>query len=425
LIGARRIGYSSGVNSEKVYIIGGGVVGLCSAYYAMQRGFEVVVLDIEAEHTLSASFGNAGMVVPSHFIPLAAPGMIKKGLKWMFNPESPFAIRPRLDLAMARWGYLFWKYANEKHVEQSMEMLAEMNLVSSKLFQSLSETGEFGLKKRGLMMLCQTQEGLDSEAKVAEMAKKVGVKAEVCDAKRVAELDPGVDMNVKGGIWWADDCHMDPTLFMLSMRGRVTSGGGKIRYKTGVKNFIFQGNKVVGLELTNGERVRGSRIVVASGAWSHTLAKKLGLNLPLEPGKGYSMDLEKPAQLPELCSLFAEAKVAVTPMGNKLRVAGTMEIGAKDLSVNPRRIDGIKNSISNYFPKFSKEDFEGIEPWAGFRPCSPDGIPYIGLVPRHSNVILAGGHGMMGLSLGPITGQMVADLLVGEQVPEALAVGRF
>lgn len=412
-------------SSEKIIIVGGGIIGVCAAYYASQRGLNVTVLDRDPVTEEGCSFGNAGMVVPSHFIPLAAPGMIAKGMRWMMNPESPFYIKPRLNWDLAKWGIQFWKHANEKHTEQVKKLLAELNLESRKLFSELSQEEEFGFKKRGLLMLCNTQKGLDSEAAVATMANEIGIKAEVCDHARIAQLDPAIEMDVAGGVWFEQDCHLDPNRFMALLRKRILESGSKIRYETKVTDFIMKDNKVTGVKLSDGETLEATKVVMACGAWSPAITQKLGKKLCMQSGKGYSLTLKNPAQLPELCSIFAEAKVAITPIGDTLRFAGTMEIGGNNLDINPRRVQGIIKSVKAYFPQFKDEDFTDIKPWAGLRPCTPDGVPYIGRMPDHSNVIVATGHAMMGLSLGPITGQLVAKMLDNSGEPDSRLAVRF
>jgi len=386
---------------------------------------DVLVLDRERRATdeLSCSYGNAGMVVPSHFVPLAAPGMIAKGVRWMMNAESPFYVKPRLSLDLMRWGLRFWRHANQRHTDEVKGLLAELSLESRALFGELAADDEFGLKKRGLLMLCKSQKGLDAEAAVAEMAEGLGVRAEVCSAARLAELDAGVTMDVAGGVWFEQDCHLEPGRLMEVMRRRVLEMGGEIRYQSEVVDWLRHGGEVVGVVLSDGVRVLGGKFVVAAGSWTPELTAKLGQKLCMQAGKGYSLTLKNPVQMPKLCSIFAEAKVAVTPMGDSLRIAGTMEVGGNNLEINPRRVQGIVKSVKEYFPEFKDEDFAEVKPWAGLRPCSPDGVPYIGHLPGFENVVVATGHAMMGLSLGPVTGKKVADLLDGSAtVDDRLAV---
>jgi D-amino-acid dehydrogenase len=412
---------------NRVVILGGGVIGLCSAYYALRRGFEVTVVEREAPGGDNCSMGNAGMIVPSHFIPLAAPGMISKGLRWMFNPESPFYVRPRVDPGLARWGWLFYRHATAKHVARTRGLLRDLNLESRRLFAELAEDGDFGLEKRGMLMLCKTAKGLDEEAAVAAEAREIGLEAELLDAAGAAKLDPGITMDIAGAVYFPQDCHLDPALFMAALRQRVIALGGEIHSGVEIDGIETKGGKV-GALTGGGRRFEGDEFVIAGGSWTSELLEMVGLRLPLQAGKGYSLTLPNPPELPRVCSIFVEAKVAITPMGGKLRFAGTMEVGGLDLSINPARVRGIVKSVHSYFPKFCEADFEGVTPWAGLRPVSPDGIPYLGRAGKFPNLIVATGHAMMGLSLGPVSGRLVADLLEGTEPFRPIgqmAVGRF
>ena len=415
------------METEKVVIAGGGVIGLCSAYYALKRGFSVTVIERGAAGGDNCSMGNAGMIVPSHFTPLAAPGMISKGLRWMFNPESPFYVRPRVNLDLMKWGWLFYRNSNERHVAASRELLRDLNLESRRLFAELSSEGDFGLKQRGLLMLCKTQKGLDEEAHVAREAHEIGLQAEILDAAATAELDPSITMDVTGAVYFPQDCHLDPQRFMAEIRRRVVNLGGAIESGVEIDSIETRDGRVSAVS-GNGRRFEGKQFVLAAGSWTPELLKLVGMNLPLQAGKGYSLTLTEPPELPQLCSIFAEAKVAITPMGGSLRFGGTMEVGGLDLSINPARVRGIVKSVNAYFPKFSEQDFAEVKPWAGLRPVSPDGIPYLGKSGKFTNLTIASGHAMMGLSLGPVSGRLVADLLAGDppfRPIGGMSAGRF
>ncbi|MBB5350327.1 D-amino-acid dehydrogenase [Haloferula luteola] len=415
------------MDSKRVCIVGGGVVGLCSAYYALKRGYSVTMVQREPEGGDNCSMGNAGMIVPSHFVPLAAPGMISKGLRWMMNPESPFFVRPSLDPSLVRWGWLFYRHATERHVAASRELLRDLNLESRRLFLELESEESFGLVDRGLLMLCKTEKGLEEEAEMAHAAHEIGVEAEVLDAKATAELDPGVTMDVVGSVHFPKDCHLDPSRFMATMLKRVLALGAEIHSGVTIDRVATRGGRVVSVS-GGSETFEADEFVIAGGSWTAPLLRLVGIKLPLQAGKGYSLTLPSPPELPRLCSIFTEAKVAITPMGNKLRFGGTMEVGGLDLSVNPSRVHGIVKSVASYFPKFSEDDFRSVEPWAGLRPVSPDGVPYLGRLKQLPNLTVASGHAMMGLSLGPVTGRVVADLLAGDapfRPIEAMAPGRF
>ena len=415
------------MKTVRVVVVGGGVIGLCSAYYALKRGFSVTVVEREPEGGDNCSRGNAGMIVPSHFTPLAAPGMMAKGLRWMLNPRSPFFVRPRLDPALARWGWLFYRHSTPQHVAASRELLRDLNLESRRLFLELANDEDFGLVERGLLMLCNTAKGLAEEIEVAESAHEIGLRADILDATAAAKIDPDVTMNIAGGIHFTQDCHLDPARFLKSMRRRVLELGASI--ESGVTiDRIETSNGCVSAVSGGGQRFEGDKFVIASGSWSGELLKSVGLKLPLQAGKGYSLTLSAPPELPRICSIFAEAKLAITPLGSSLRFAGTMEVGGLNLDISAMRVQGITRSVHAYFPKFTESDFAEVKPWVGLRPVSPDGIPYTGVVKGLGNLVVNCGHAMMGLSLAPVSGRLAADLLAGD-VPfrpiEALAPDRF
>ncbi|NDB76001.1 MAG: FAD-dependent oxidoreductase [Verrucomicrobia bacterium] len=400
---------------KSILIIGGGVLGLSTAYYCAQRGHEITVLDREAADYEGCSFGNAGMIVPSHFIPLAAPGMVALGLKWMWNPESPFYIKPRFDFDLFDWAFKFWQASTAARVNCAAPLLRDLSFASRACFEELAALpgNDFGLTMRGLLMLCKTQHGLDEEAQFAERANQLGVPAQVLDAKQTAALDPAVTLDIAGAVLFPKDAHLTPGRFMAALRAQCESAGVRFKWNTEATGFARQGQRLTSVRTTRGD-FAADEVVIAGGSWSPLLARELGLRLPMQAGKGYSLTLPKPPQLPQLCSIFTEARLAVTPMGKALRIGGTMEIAGLNEDINPVRVRGIIKSVPKYFPQFNASHFEGIQPWRGLRPCSPDGLPYVGRTAKFTNLSFATGHAMMGLSLGPITGKLMAQILSGE-----------
>ena len=402
-------------SGKHILIIGGGVIGLCSAYYAARQGHRVTVIDREAADHEGCSYGNAGMIVPSHFVPLAAPGMVALGLKWMWNPASPFYIKPRLSRDLLSWSWKFWRAANSEHVRRSAPLLRDLNLASRACFEQLADLpgNDFELVKKGLLVLCKTQHRLAEEAKTAERARQLGVPAEVLDAKQTAALDPNVRMDVAGSIYFPKDCHLSPNRFMAALKRQLQLEGAHFSWETEVTGWRVDGARIESAQTAKGE-FSADEFVLCCGAWSPVVARDLRLNLPMQAGKGYSLTLSKPRQLPQVCAIFTEARVAATPMGNTLRFGGTMEIAGVNEEINPVRVQGIIKSVPKYYPDFTPQDFDGVQPSLGLRPCSPDGLPYIGRTARYSNLCLATGHAMMGLSLGPITGRLIAEILSDE-----------
>ncbi len=402
--------------SKHIVIIGGGVIGLAVAYYAQQRGHRVTVLERGAAGHDSCSLGNAGMIVPSHFTPLAAPGMVALGLKWMWNPESPFYVQPRLDGDLLAWGLKFWRAATPARVRAAAPLIRDLSYASRACFEELAtQPGfDFGLEKRGLLMLCQTQHALDEEAQTAAKARALNIPAEVLDAKATAALEPGVRMDIAGAVLFPQDCHLTPQRFLADLQRAVIGAGGEVVFDSEVTGWRCESRKIVAARTARGE-IAGDEFVLCGGAWSAELARELRLAVPMQAGKGYSLTLPHPRQLPKLCAIFTEARVAVTPMNGTLRFGGTMEIAGLNERINPRRVAGIIKSVPRYYPDFSPDDFASIRPWSGLRPCSPDGLPYLGRTRAYENLCLATGHAMMGLSLGPITGQFIASILSGEK----------
>jgi D-amino-acid dehydrogenase len=211
---------------------------------------------------------------------------------------------------------------------------------------------------------------------------------------------------------------------MEELRRGIRERGG-IFLDDEAKGYIRNSDQVIHVKTAKGERLKADQFVLAGGAWTPEMTHQLGLRLPMQGGKGYSLTLKKPAELPRLCSLLKEARVAVTPMGGKLRVGGTMEICGTDLSVSRKRVQGIIESFCKFFPAFKATDFEGIKPWSGLRPCTPDGLPCIGSFPGLQNVTVATGHAMLGLSLGPVTGQLVTDLITQSKTDLDIDLGRL
>lgn len=407
---------------KTIVIIGGGVIGLSAAYYALKKGHKVVLVERGAPDHDACSLGNAGMIVPSHFVPLAAPGMVSYGLKVMFQPDSPFYIRPRLDPELVKWGLTFCRKANANHVERSAPLLRDLNLASRACYEEFADLAqnEFGLVKRGLLMLCKSEQTLHEEREQAERAHTLGLPAEVLTPEEAATLDPSIRMDIAGAVYFPQDCHLIPQKFLAGLTQRLEREGVDFRWNTEVTGWSRSADTVAAVQTNRGE-ICGDEYLIAGGAWSPNIARGLAISLPMQAGKGYSITLGTPRQLPQLCSILTEARVAVTPMGSTLRFAGTMEIAGLDTSINQKRVQGILELIPRYFPAFKVDDFQGLPVWSGLRPCSPDGLPYIGRLKRYKNLSVATGHAMMGMSLGPITGKLMAEIL-SEETP-SLSVG--
>lgn len=399
---------------QHIVVLGGGVSGLATAEACARRGFRVTLIERNGEQRTGCSYGNAGMVVPSHFVPMAAPGVVAQGLKWMWNPESPFYIKPRVDLDLTRWGMLFIKSATAAHVTRCAPVLRDLHLASRECYQELAAQGEdFGLVSKGLLMLCKEAHTLDEEAAMAATARSLGVPAEVLDAAGAARLDPGITMDIVGAVHYPRDCHLSPERYLAVLQRRAVANGTQLLWNTQVQGFKREQGRLRAVLTTAGE-IAADHFVLCGGIWSDRMIRTLGVRLPMQAGKGYSVTVPKPVQQPALCSILTEARVAVTPMGGTLRFGGTMEMSGLNEEISMRRVEGIVSAASRYFPAFKRSHFDGIAPWHGMRPCPPDGMPFLGRTGAADNLVVATGHAMMGLSLAPITGLIVARLIAGE-----------
>jgi D-amino-acid dehydrogenase len=400
--------------SKQIVIIGGGVIGLSAAWYCQQRGHQVTVIDRQGAQRNGCSFGNAGMIVPSHIVPLAAPGMIRLGLKWIWNPRSPFYIRPRASWELLAWLWQFKQSCTPQHVDRAAPLLRDLHLASRECFDQLQSEipGGFGLVQEGLLMLCRTAAGLKEETEMSERARDLGLAVEVLDAEGTAALDPAIEMDIRGAVYYPQDCFLSPNQLMAGLQTRLENQGCRFLWNTDLEDLVVEGETLKYVSTTAGD-LAADEFLLCAGAWTSEIARQHGISLPMQAGKGYSLTLDQPRQQPNIGSILTEARIAVTPIQSTLRFGGTMEIAGLDESISQSRIEGIVQAVPKYFPAFRVEDFTQCKPWVGLRPCSPDGLPYLGRPSRWRNVVISTGHAMMGISLAMISGRITADIIDG------------
>ncbi len=397
-----------------VLIVGGGIAGLSSAYYLRKTGWEVSVLD-KGDFTDNCSYGNAGMIVPSHFTPMAAPGMISQGIRWMFNSRSPFYVKPSLSSSLISWGLKFVRHANEKHVDTSAPHLRDLNLYSSSLYDELDLGQAFGLEKKGILMLYKTAQTEEEEVHLAQRARALGLDVAVLTKTELAALEPDVALDVLGAVHYRCDGHLYPPALMEALRNRLTALGVQFFPNEAIADIARSHGKITTVETESGKKFSADRYVLAPGAWLREVGKMAGLHIPLMPGKGYSFMTDAFQGKVKHPALLLEARVALTPMNGQVRIGGTMELASVNHRINRKRVEGIVRSVPQYYPEYRLPLPEEKAIWHGFRPCSPDGLPYLGHSSTLENLTVAGGLGMMGLSLGPAVGKTVADLVNGDR----------
>ncbi len=416
------------MDKTDVLIIGGGAVGVCAAYYLREAGYRVMLVD-RGEIGSGASHGNMGLVVPSHSVPLAAPGVVTQGLKWMFRPDSPFYIKPRLDPALIRWLWAFWKASKEDRMRRAIPLIRDLSLQSLTLFSRLDELEgvEFDYHRRGVLALYRTPEGMEEGEEELRLLSSYGLEIDELTPDGLADALPGLELNAQGGLHFRQDAHLTPGKFVRSLAAYLERHGVDVRTGTEVTGFTKEKGRITIAHTTRGD-VAAGEVVLTAGSWSAALGRLAGVSLPIQPAKGYSVTIRRPAAWPEQPFMLSESRVAVTPMGDTLRIGGTLELAGMDRSINRRRVAAILDAVPRYLPSFDIGAHEIVETWCGLRPCTPDGLPFLGRVPVIPNLIVAAGHAMIGVSLGPVTGKLVRQILAGERTDiklDLLAVDRF
>jgi D-amino-acid dehydrogenase len=398
---------------KNVLVIGGGAVGLCTAHYLRASGCSVTIVE-RGEIGEGASLHNAGLVVPSHFVPLAAPGMVMLGLRWMLRPDSPFYIKPRLDPDLLTWLWQFARASSARRTERAVYLLRDMSIASLALYEELASRGDFDFefRKNGLLMLFRTSHGRDGSLKMAAQASRIGIEANVLTRDGLHELEPGLHFNAAGGVYYPGDAHLTPALFVDRLRERVIAAGVRYVSSARVTGFVTRPSGITAVTTTSGTYA-ADEFVLAAGSWSPLILRSLRLRIPMQPGKGYSVTLRNPPLLPRIPMLLEEARVAVTPMGERLRFSGTMELAGYDTSINARRVRALLEAVPGYLGGIEPSQLSGGDTWAGLRPCTPDGLPFIGRFRRCENLIAATGHAMVGMSLAPVTGKLVTEIVHG------------
>ena len=395
-------------------------MGLSTAYYLHKEGHEVVVLD-KSDLSAGASYVNAGYLTPSHIIPLASPGMMAKGIKWMFNSSSPFYMKPRLDPDFLKWSWYFHRSSTKAHVEKAIPLIKDLNLLSKELYTAWHQSGELGdfqLEKKGLLMLYKSQKEGAHEREVARRAADLGLEVTELNAEELERLQPNLSSEIQGAVHYLCDAHTSPHEIMSNLIGYLERAGVLLRTGEEVTSFDTQSDQIVTVH-TNQNTYTADEVVLATGSWSQEVAKKLGFQLPLQPGKGYRIDVHRDTVV-TLPAVLMESKVAVTPMKGFTRFAGTMELSGINHKIRWERVRAIARAAESYYNDLNIGEEEQSEAQCGLRPVSPDGLPYIGRVSQFRNLSVATGHAMMGWSLGPATGKLISELISGKKTSMAL-----
>ena len=394
-----------------VIVVGGGVVGVCAAYYLARKGLSVVLVE-KGEICSGCSYANAGLITPSHSLPIPAPGVIKQACKWLLQEDSPLLFRLRLDWRLAYWLVRFAAACREHPMNRAIPVLRDLSRGSLDLFEELisAEGLSFDYERLGLLCAYTTDSGYEKGKRDSELLTRHGFTPRILDGKHARELEPNLGASVIGAVYFEDDAHGNCYDFVTQMTTAAKKLGVKIHANTVVAGLLVENGDRICVK-TEGADLLGRNLVITAGAWTSQLTKILGVRIPVEPAKGYSVTIDRPALSPRVPVLNMEKKVAVTPIGKRLRFGGTMEFSGLDLTLNERRADAVLRGGLEVVSRI--ESPRNVERWCGLRPCTPDGLPIIGRVPGYPHVYIATGHAMLGFTLGPITGKLIGEMISG------------
>ncbi len=402
--------------NKKVLIIGAGVIGLHCAFYLKEKGFEVEVLEALPEKDETAcSYGNCGLLVPSHFVPLASPAMLHSGFKMLFDRKSPVYLPVGRNIQHIPWFLKFMKAANQKQVNRVIPTLYKLNEESRNLYKELSLISDNKTKfeHSGMLMVSATEKGFEEEAEVAGIAAGLGIETTILDNAALKAAEPEVDFKARGAVLYKSDGLIDPVEHMRWLKKYLKNKGVVFHFESAVLEISVVKGKISGVKTNRGE-FSADEYVLTTGAFSSVLAERLGISIPVISGKGYSIDFPKSELKLRTPLILTEAKVAITPFDNRIRLGSGMEFNGKVGEIRMQRVQAMLDNTNKVLPQFCKKNVSELTIWEGLRPVTPIGVPFVGRTKKYPELLVAAGHAMMGVSLGPVTGKIISQLIAGE-----------
>ena len=396
-------------------VVGGGLIGAASAYYLSRSGWQVTIVE-QNRFGSGCSHGNCGFVCPSHVLPLAVPGAARMAMKSLVTPNSPFAIRPRFDLPLWSWLWRFMRRCNDRDMLESAAGIQPLLASSRKLYDQLlaDEAIDCEWQARGLLFVFRTAAAMQQHLEADErLDGRFDLRPKRFDSESLAALEPALKPGLAGGLLYESDAHLRPDLLMSGWRKVLEGRGVQIREECRVFGVAGESGAARTLTTSQGP-LSADAFVFAMGAWTPLLNQHLGCKIPIQPGKGYSLTMPRPAVCPTYPMLLEEDRVAVTPMQSGYRLGSTMEFAGYDARLNPKRLNLLRRGASHYLREPYCEPV--LEEWCGWRPMTYDSRPIIDRSPAWSNVWIAAGHNMLGLSMAPATGRLIAEL-ISDQPP--------
>jgi D-amino-acid dehydrogenase len=411
-----------GTRDPAIVVVGAGVIGVCTAWFLARRGARVVLLE-RAAVAAGASEGNAGTISPGH-PPINRPGRFAQALRSLRNPSSPLYVAPRWDPALARWLWSFARHCGAEQVERGMAALAPLGRATPELFDEVIETAGIACdhRKNGYLEVYRTPAGLAAGREEAELIARHGFAPEELRGDALREREPSFGPGVIGGWHHPEGSTVNPRRFVVGLADACRAIGVELRTGTAVTGVRVETGRARGVTVASGEVVAADAVVVATGAYGGGLLGALGHALPVQPAKGYHLDRDpaRPGTPPLAAAcLFGEGSVFVTPMDGFVRFAGTLEFSGLNHEIRRDRLEQLTRVAARYLEGIGPA--EPLDEWVGLRPVTPDGLPAIGGIPGREGLYVATGHGMLGLTLGPVTGRLLAETILDGRASLPLA----
>ncbi len=394
-------------------IIGGGIIGVCSAYYLAKRGHRVTLID-RGEIGSGASFGSAGIIAIGH-PPMPRPGLVGQALRWMFKSDSPLYVPPRMDPSLISWLWRFYRSCSRKHESHCMEFLAQLGVQASECFETLIQHEKLNCEFRstGWFDVFRSEEAMQHGEHDAKLLRSYGYEADVLPAEELRKREPMLKSGISGAVHYSQSAIAEPYQFLVQLADRAQAHGAEVRQNTPIRSFIVENGKCKGVHTQDGVAIEADSVVLAAGSWTTQLARLLGINVPMQPGKGYHRNITPPEVSLNTACVLGERHIAVTPMGGYLRLSGTVELSGMNHRLVSKRLNMLSAGASVFLEGI--DEAQTISEWCGLRPCTADGLPIVGWAPNIKGVFIATGHARMGFTLGPVTGKLVSECILDDE----------
>jgi len=406
-------------NRSDVLILGGGVIGLACALYLLRAGRSVTILE-QGSAAAACSHGNCGTITPSHAMPLAMPGMIGQALRWLFKNDAPFRVAPRLDFDLLVWLLQFARRCTWDDFQRTTSVKAPLLKLARQAIEDLvrSEGFDCEFETTGTLNVYRDAAAFEKSQWLPRTLADCGMPVEVLDGASCREREPALNDSIVGGYFNPGDAHLRPDRYGAALVRAVRAAGGQISESTRIEGFRVDGGRIASVATSRGE-FGGRDVILALGAWSPRVARQLDLRIPIQPGKGYSITYARPQRCPRIPLTLKERAVCVTAWQSGYRLGSTMEFAGYDTTLNRTRLDALRRGAAEYL--YEPEGPQVVEEWYGWRPMTYDDLPILGRSRSVQNLVLATGHGMLGVTMSAATGMLIGELIGGRELSLDLA----